>query len=1083
MQRIRLGLLLSCCVLSASLRALAVPLEEIWDWDRVMRPDVSFADGMLAADLLIVHFAAGANPEVGVGKSGEIVTSQLALDAVNRAVAARRFERLFVELPAQKQAEQPAGRELLWLVQFDAGISLRAAAERYAALPNVSRVEPVGFHHFTAEVPNDPQLASQPWLRATTIGPKDIRAISGWYHAKGSESVVIAIADSGVDWQHPDLGGTGPDYLDGSIWDNSLERNGNPSIDDDGNGKIDDVRGWDFIDFLPGGFPAPENSPSQDASVEDADPMDYEGHGTLVAGCAGATTNNGVGVAGASWGCAVMPLRIGYLPDGASVGIVGMHWAARAMDYARIKGARVFNASWGSSDSGGLGTATTAAINAGIVIVTAAGNDNDETASYLASRSNVLSVAAVNGNDVKAGFSSYGTWVDVSAPGVSVYATTFNRFGSGGTQHTYGSASGTSFASPIVAGVVGLYRSFNPAATGAVTRAAIIAAVDDIDALNPGFVGKLGSGRINIGKLFGGAPWKVPEVLPTFVDAINTAEPGDEIRVLGGASSLGQLVLPQKTLTISGAWDGSYASRDVANNRTILSGNGAYPPILGQGAISPDLVVDGFEITGGAAGVISLAPIDGRYGGGILLRNGASPTLKNLLVHGNIAGQFDDHGGGGAVAVLNASPLFEDCEFTGNSASQGSAIYVYGGSPIFRRVDVHDNISYGTGFGLNPRGGAVYVIDTATKLPAPLRFEGGTLSGHDVAGPGGALFAQNSAVECIDMVVEGNSADSDGGAFHLQGGSLLCHGSTFSDNSIEPGTNKSGGGIYAIGATIDIQTSHFLGNSASFGGGGVALDGCSGANLSGNFVAANSAALLASGVYLSNCTNTTLSSNTVVANFGASAGANGVYVAGGSATVSNNIFALNGSAGVSLADGFACGGGSATFACNLAWSNTAGNYSGCPDPTGSNGNVTADPLFCDAPQGDYRIAVNSPAAAAQSGCGDIGAGAVGCGATGVEDPELPVAELLVLRQNRPNPFNPSTRIEFRLPESGPVRLSIHDLRGKLIRTLIDAELPAGEHGAVWDGRDVARRHVASGVYMYQLLFDGKRVVRKMGLIK
>ena len=1083
MSRRLLGVLLLCASTYSAAATTAPRLDESLQWDRVMHPGLPFEDGMFAADLLIVHFAAGANPIVEVGKDGEIRSSQLALDAVHRELSVRRFERLFAEVPANKQAEQPAGRELLWLVQFDSGQTLRSAAERYLSLANVTRVEPVGFHHFAAEVPNDPSLNSQTWLRATSTGPKDIRALSGWYHAKGAASIVIAIADSGVDWQHPDLGGSGPNYLNGVIWQNSQEQNGTPLLDDDGNGKIDDVRGWDFLDFLPGGFPAPENTPAQDTSVEDADPMDYEGHGTAVAGCASAITDNGIGVAGASWGCSIMPLRIGYLPAGSAVGVVGMHWAARALDYSRIKGAKVFNASWGSSDSGGLGTAATAAINAGIVIVTAAGNNNDQVASYLANLGSVLSVAAVNGSDVKAGFSSYGTWVDVSAPGVSVYTTGFDRFGSGGTQHTYTSPQGTSFSSPIVAGVVGLYRSFNPGANGATTRAAIVAAVDDIDAINPTFAGKLGSGRVHMGKLFGGAPWTVPEVLPTFLDAINTAEPGDEIRVLGGASALGPLVVPQKELTITGGWDASYASRDIVTNRTILSGNGSAPLISGQSVVGPGLVIDGFELTGGGALLVSLAPIDGRYGGAILLRNGASPTLRNLLVQGNIAGLASEHGGGGAVAVLNASPLFEDCEFTGNSASQGAAIYVYGGSPVFRRVDVHDNVSYGTGFGLNPRGGAVYVIDTATKLPGLVRFEDGTLSGHDVAGPGGALYAVNSAVELIDMVIDGNQADAEGGGVYVQGGSLLCQGSTVSNNSIQPGSNKNGGGIYAIGSALSVQTSQVLGNSSSFAGGGLALDGCASPALSGTIVAGNSATIFASGVYLSNCTGSTLSSNTVVANLGASAGANGIYASGGSATVDHTIFALNGSAGTSLADGFACGGATVTFQCNLAWSNNAGNYGGCADPTGSDGNVTADPLFCNALAGDYRVASASPAAAAQSGCGDIGAGAIGCGTTPVEDPDLPGASILVLRQNRPNPFNPSTRIDFRLPEPGPVRLSVYDARGKLIRVLLEGELPAGEQSARWDGTDEAQRRVASGVYLYELLADGKRVVRKMGLIK
>jgi len=1079
MQRMAAALFLVLLLASSPASASQEPA---LDWSFVYRGVGPVEDGHLANDLLILHFRADALPDVRVGKDGGVETGQLALDALNRQKGVQRFERLFSELPAAKAANEPIERKQLYILSFqNNGESLKSVADRYLALPSVTRVEPVAFHHYAAEVPNDPLFQSaQDWLRQPSPGLKDIRGIAAWYHQKGDPNVLICIADSGVDWQHPDLGGTAPDYLDGVIWDNVAERTGTPGVDDDGNGKVDDIRGWDFLDLIPGNFPAAEQTPPQDVAGEDNDPMDYDGHGTSVAGCSGAATDNGIGVAGASWGCTILPAKIGYLPNNSNQGIIGTHWAARAMDYARLSGAKVFNGSWGSSNSGGLGTATDLAVAAGMVVVTAAGNDDDEVASYLGARTDVLAVAAVTSSDGKASFSSYGDWVELSAPGVAIQTTGFNRNGAGSGMHVYSAPSGTSFSSPIVAGVAGLYFSANPGASGAQARAALMAAVDDVyDDNLPIYDGKLGTGRSNMAKFFENPMWLVPDQLPTLLDGINTAEDGDTVAVAASTVFTGKVTLPRRPMSILGGWDANYQTRDPINNKTLISVSGTDVAVTGTNTSDNATIFDGFEITGGAGPELAGVPVTARYGGGILLRNGASPTISNVFVHGNIAGTSSDLGAGGGIAVIGGSPVFTDVEVSGNSARNGAGIYVYDASVTFNNLDVHDNTSYNPGFA-TPQGGGLYIIGPA--VTTEVTIDGGNVSGHVVNGPGGGIYVEDASIEMNDVTVVNNEAtDGYGGGAYVLNSTYIGTENVYDDNGAAAGGVARGGGIYAEGSSISITGSDFTTNSSDFGGGGIALNNCTSPFISQTLSAGNTTTFLGTGVYVENCTDLNFNGSTVVGNTGAAPGSNGLYISSGTHTVSNSIFSDNGGGGSSLADGVACSGATITFSCNLVWNNTGGNYSGCPDPTGSNGNVNLDPLYCNAGEADYRVGPSSPAAAAQSGCGDMGSEGVGCGGTPVE-PGAPNFQL-ALQQNVPNPFNPTTEIHFTLPAAGRARVRIFDLRGRLVRVLLDESMPAGDHSVQWNGRTDDGATVASGTYFYELRSGDHRAVRKMGLIK
>jgi hypothetical protein len=321
---------------------------------------------------------------------------------------------------------------------------------------NVASFEQDGFRQIDA-VPSDPQYG-QLWGMSTIDAP------DAWNVTTGSSSVVVAVIDTGVDYAHRDLAA--------NIWTNPGEIAGN-GFDDDHNGFIDDVHGYDFVN-------------------NDGDPIDDNSHGTHVAGTIAAAANNGQGVAGVNWTSSIMALKFldsdgsGYVSD-----------AIRAVNYATMMrtqyhvNVRVMNNSWGGGDySSALDSAIRASAAADILFVAAAGNDasnNDANPQYPANygAANVISVAAVDPNRSLASFSCYGaSTVDVAAPGVSIYSTVPNN--------RYAVYSGTSMATPFVSGVAALACAAAPNATASQIRNAILGGVDKVAALQ----GKVASGGV-----------------------------------------------------------------------------------------------------------------------------------------------------------------------------------------------------------------------------------------------------------------------------------------------------------------------------------------------------------------------------------------------------------------------------------------------------------------------------------------------------------------------------------------------------------------------------------------------------------
>lgn len=426
------------------------------------RSKIHFEEGIeYVPDAIVVAFSSHILPLNIIAENGDVITGNAAIDIHNSRFGVSEFRQLFPG--AEKKGETALSG--YYTITFNSRNEMIPVLEAYDALIEVDHVEPIGIHP-TDYDPNDPQIGQQ-WAI------NKIEARGAWDISQGDSLVMVGIADTGVDWDHPDLAD--------DIWVNEAEVNGITGFDDDGNNYIDDYRGWDWVHGVNG-------APGEDDMDPDNNPMDFDGHGTHCSGVSAAVTDNGVGIAGVGFNCRVMPLRVGW-QDPTGQGYIRMDFAAQAFYYATDNGARSINCSWGSSNSGGLGVATTYATNNGLIVVSSAGNSNNQNPSYLGSRPDVVAVASTDQNDFKSTFSNYGAWVDISAPGTGIYSTYFND--------TYSILDGTSMSTPHVVGLAALIWASEPDLTDMEVISRILSTADNIDSLNPNYSGLLGAGRIN----------------------------------------------------------------------------------------------------------------------------------------------------------------------------------------------------------------------------------------------------------------------------------------------------------------------------------------------------------------------------------------------------------------------------------------------------------------------------------------------------------------------------------------------------------------------------------------------------------
>jgi subtilisin family serine protease len=352
------------------------------------------------------------------------------------------------------------GADGLFLVRAPKDMLVPDVGFEMSQVPGFLSIEPDLYGRVAQTVPNDPSFSTMWGLHNTgqsggTVDA-DIDAPEAWDISTGSSEVVIGIADSGIDYNHPDLSE--------NIWTNSLEVPGN-GTDDDANGYIDDVRGWDFF-------------------FNDNDPSDDFFHGTHTAGTVGAVGNNSIGVTGVAWNVKLMALKIGTLDAiSTSAAIAALNYVLAMHNRTNQPvNVRVTNHSWGGNGPiSGLNDAIAAHAASGIMTVCAAmntGTDNDLAPRYPASYEapNIIAVGSLTRFNAKASDSNFGAVsVDLFAPGSEILSTV--------PSGAYGMSSGTSMATPHVAGVAALAFSVRPSATYQQVRDAIFAAVDAVPAL------------------------------------------------------------------------------------------------------------------------------------------------------------------------------------------------------------------------------------------------------------------------------------------------------------------------------------------------------------------------------------------------------------------------------------------------------------------------------------------------------------------------------------------------------------------------------------------------------------------------
>ena len=393
-----------------------------------------------------------------------------------------------------RRADDKSGLHRIFELSFEGKKPITDVINEVLKNPDIEYAEP-RYIYYNQYVPNDAFFSSrQSYLN-------QVKATQAWDTIRNSSNVVIAIVDSGSDLDHPDLAA--------NIFINSADPvNGR---DDDGDGYIDNYRGWDLIGRSAGNI------------VEDNDPgvtSDSTDHGVHVSGIAAAVSNNGVGVSSISFNAKLLIVKVGADDNSRAI-----YRGYEGIKYAADHGANIINCSWGGPGGGAFGQdIIDYAIAKGCLIVAAAGNDNTETPDYPASYPAVVSVASVGSSDLKSSFSNYGSSVDISTPGASIYNTRNNG--------NYGLRSGTSMSAPMLASAAALVKARFPEYTMLQVGEQLRITSDNIDDNNPSYAGLLGKGRLNVLRAVTEASPSIRNQKLTIMDKGNGAIPaGDTIRV------------------------------------------------------------------------------------------------------------------------------------------------------------------------------------------------------------------------------------------------------------------------------------------------------------------------------------------------------------------------------------------------------------------------------------------------------------------------------------------------------------------------------------------------------------------------
>jgi subtilisin family serine protease len=424
--------------------------------------------------------------EIIVKLKNDTTFSRYSLASLNRIYQVNAFEKVF------PNAEGTI-LDNIYLVHIPVESDILSILQDYYVSSDVVYAEP-NWIGDVCGIPNDTNFSSLWYLHNTGqkiwlqlqlkkftlrvsfngIPDADIDAPEAWNITTGSPDVVIAIIDSGIDYTHPDLAA--------NIWTN-LDEIPDNGIDDDQNGYVDDVRGW--------------NTCYNNSNITDG-----FGHGTLCAGIAGAVGNNGLFGAGIAWNCKLMPVRI-LDENGSGAYLIEV---VKGIQYAVNNGADIISMSWSFRyRSSILKDAVDYAYGKGVVLCASAGNEYSSIKRYPAALDNVIAVGATDWDDLRCYFSNYGQWVDIAAPGEGIFSTmpTYHVVMNDPPNYmteNFGWAAGTSCSCPMVASVAALLLSKTPSLTPDEVKALLCENVDPYSGLY------IGTGRLNACKALSALP-------------------------------------------------------------------------------------------------------------------------------------------------------------------------------------------------------------------------------------------------------------------------------------------------------------------------------------------------------------------------------------------------------------------------------------------------------------------------------------------------------------------------------------------------------------------------------------------------
>lgn len=458
------ALCISTLILSAENSNAGNPLQPSNTSRKVTNRSFAFAKGITENDYLPKTIIVKIDDSYKKSLSKNSI-SIAALNSLMQKIGAEQTMQMF---PNAKYTSSNKGAwneshnlSTIYKIKYTADIPLTDVINEFLKLSEVVYAEP-SYVYRLDYIPNDPDTNS-----SRNYYQKIIKAYEAWNVNKGDTSVVIGIIDTGGDLDHPDLAANVKynyaDPVDG--------------IDNDNDGYVDNFAGWDFVGASVSTF-TPDGDPSIKPGGND--------HGVHVGGDASAVADNGVGISGVGFKSKLLFVKCA--PDPYDNGI---YTGYEGIVYAADMGAQIINCSWGGTGGGQMGQdVINYATSKGSLVVAAAGNSGSQMNHYPSAYNNVLGVASSTSTDRKSSFSNYGYWVDIIAPGSSIYSTTYNN--------SFNSYDGTSMASPIVAGAAALVKAQFPNYTPQQVAEKLRVTADDIYSLNNAFRDKLGKGRLNV---------------------------------------------------------------------------------------------------------------------------------------------------------------------------------------------------------------------------------------------------------------------------------------------------------------------------------------------------------------------------------------------------------------------------------------------------------------------------------------------------------------------------------------------------------------------------------------------------------